>query len=69
VDDELRQGGGAVLALAAVPEQQVLQVFELCDGEIRRQRRLFPFLSEDTYANMWLLDHSNIITTVADWQS
>lgn len=46
VHDELTQSRRALVAVSAVDHQQPADVFELSDGEVRRQRRLLPFLGQ-----------------------
>lgn len=66
VDDELRERAGAVVAEAAVPEEQVLEVLELRDAEVRGERGLLALLAEDADAHVRLLDHRHVVAAVAD---
>ena len=47
-----------------MPDQQSADVAELCDGEVRGQRRLFPLLPHDPNPHVGRLDHAYIISSV-----
>lgn len=43
-----------------------LDLLEFVDGVIRCQRSLLPFFACNTDANMCLLDHSDIVSTISN---
>ena len=66
MDDKLGQHGGSLVALASVPQHQLVEVFELIDGEVSSERRLLSFFSNDTDANVGLEDHADVISSVTN---
>ena len=52
MDHELRKDSTALVTEAAMPQNQASKLFELVDGEVRRERRLHTFLADDSYADV-----------------
>ena len=51
-----------------MPEKKTTQDFELRDSIIREARSLIAFLTENTNANVRLLYHVDIISSISDGQ-
>ena len=49
-----------------MPKNEIPQMAELIDGEVRCQCRLLSFLTYDSEAYVCLLDHSDVIAAIAD---
>ena len=52
-------------ALVYTDQQQLLDVFKLGDGEVRRQRRLTALFPDDADSDAGGLNHRNVVSTVA----
>ncbi|GIX66376.1 anonymous antigen-7 like protein [Babesia caballi] len=66
VDDEVGQRGRALVAVAAVPEDQPLDVVEVVDGVVGREAGLQALLAHDADPDVGLHDHGHVVVAVAD---
>lgn len=66
MENKLRKNSRCAVRLATMPENQLFQVTELVNGEIRGQSSLHSFLANDTNAHISFQYHANIITSIAD---
>lgn len=66
VEDVEDEEGVAAVGLAAVEEEEWLQVLEFPDGVVGTSCGLLAFFSEDSDANVRLQDHADVIGSVAD---
>lgn len=66
MDDELRELGGSLVAVATVPNEEFYQVAELFDGEVGGERGLTAFFSDDADTDVGGLDHGYVVAAVAD---
>lgn len=66
MDDKLRQLGAALVAVAAVPHEQLGEVEKLLDREVGREAGLPALLAHDAHADVGGLDHRDVVAAVAD---
>ena len=52
-----------------MPEEQIGEVFELVDGEVRGQSCLLAFFANDADTDISSEDHADIVAAVADAES
>ena len=66
MNDELRHHCSSFIRITTMPEEQINQVLELIDGEIRTEGCLFAFFADDTDTNICCEDHADIVTSIPD---
>ena len=66
VNDELGELRAALVAVPAVPHEQLCQVVELLDGEIGCETGLATFLADDADADVGSLNHRDIVAAVTN---
>ena len=49
-----------------MPYEKSADVAKLGDREVGRQRRLFPFFSDDSHAHVGGLNHADVVPSVAN---
>ena len=55
-----------LLAVAAVPDEQLGQMMELGDGEVGGERGLSTFFADNADADVGGLNHGNVVAAVAN---
>lgn len=66
VHDELGELRGPLVAVAAVPDEELGQVVEGGDAEVGGEGGLAAFLADDADADVGGLDHGDVVAAVAD---
>lgn len=66
VHDELGELRGSLVAVAAVPDEELRKVVEGGDAEVCGEGGLTTFLADDADADVGGLDHGDVVATVAD---
>ena len=66
VDDKLGELGRALVAVAAVPDEQLGEMVEVRDGEVSGERGLPPLFADDANADVGGLDHGDVVATVTN---
>ena len=66
VHDELTESGGTLIGQSTVPDDKLLDITEPVDREVGCEGGLLTFLADDTQPDIRLLNHGNIVTSIAD---